>query len=336
MNKMDKNKVKENIPNISNTNLNFQKINSMMNQNLVGLVDYLTASVYFSHYNDKRKETEKNLKKFFKSKIFTKKPFIMKNDTKLNNKNDKKKQNKQLNIIINIQNNQINFKKNKFTSPYILHSKKSHFMKNMVDFSKHIHSKEKKENDIQKKYPKLEAKSLSSYDLNDISCNTILLTPKASQLNSSINSNRFDRFTSTKDFNKKNTKSIYDLNFDNLSKFQFNNNFLMSAKNRIQNSNSYLSLENNKESNLIQWKKRLKLKMGNIYDKNFEDYSKTGMSSNISFYTNKNSNRNDNYKNLTNKTSKIFKTLRPNCYYNNLHLLKLAKTFKKYSYQNLE
>ena len=336
MNKMDKNKIKTSIPNNSNTNINFQKINSIMNQNLVGLVDYLTASVYFSHYNDKKEETEKNLKNFFKSKIFAKKPFIMKNDSKMNNKNEKKKQNKQLNIIINIKNNQISFKKNKFTSPYVLHSKKSHFMKNMVVFSKHIHSEAKKENDIKNKYPKLESKSLSSYDLNDYSGNTILLTPRASRLNSCLNSNRFDRFTSTKDFNKKNTKSLYDLNFDNLSKFQFSSNFLMSGKNRIKNSKSLLSLENNKENNLIQWRKRLKLKVRNLYDKNLEDYSKTGMNSNISFENNKFSKRNNNYQNIMNKTSKIFRTLRPNCYYNNLHLLKLAKTFKKNSYQNLE
>ena len=110
----------------------------------------------------------------------------------------------------------------------------------------------------------------------------------------------------------------------------------MSGKNRIKNSKSLLSLENNKENNLIQWRKRLKLKVRNLYDKNLEDYSKTGMNSNISFETNKFSKRNNNYQNIMNKTSKIFRTLRPNCYYNNLHLLKLAKTFKKNSYQNLE
>lgn len=336
MNKMDKNKIKTNIKNLSNTNINFHKINSIMNKNLVGLVDYLTASVYFSHYNDKKKQTEKNLENFFKSNIFSKRPFIFKNNSKLNNKNDQKKQNKQLNIIMDIKNNQINFKKTKFTSPYILHSKKSHFMKNMVVFSKHIHSEAKKEDDIKKKYPKLESKSLSSYDLKNLSGNTIILTPRTSRVNSSLISNRFDRFTSTRDFNNKNIKSTHDTNLDNVSSFIFTNKFLMSGNNKFKNSDSYLSLESNKESEIIQWKKRLKLKVRNLYDKNLEDYTKTSKNSNISFDTKIINNRNNNYQSLTNRTSKMFRTLKPNCYYNNLHLLKLAKTFKKNSYQNLE
>ena len=52
-------------------------------------------------------------------------------------------------------NNKINFKKNKFISPFVLHSKKSHFLKNMVVFSKNIHSEERKEENIKKKISKI-------------------------------------------------------------------------------------------------------------------------------------------------------------------------------------
>ena len=101
------NKVKQKNYNLSNANSNFQKINYIMNQRLDGLLDYLTASFYFYQYNIKNDNDEKNLKKFFKSKIFEKKPFIMKDETKLNNKK-KERQNKKLNIIINIKDDKIN------------------------------------------------------------------------------------------------------------------------------------------------------------------------------------------------------------------------------------
>ena len=155
MNEENKNQINKTISNPKSAKINFHKINSIMNQRLDGVLDYLAASVYFSRYNDRQIQKQKNLENFFKSTIFDKKPFIVKNEHKLSNTNTiSKKQNKQLNIIVNFRNNQLNIKKNKFTSPYILHSKKTHFLKNMIDFSKNFHSEEKKENDIKKTYPK--------------------------------------------------------------------------------------------------------------------------------------------------------------------------------------
>ena len=117
MNEEIKNQIKKNF-----SNINFHKINSLMNKRLVGVLDYLTASVYFERYNDKQNWNKKNLEKFFKSSIFSKKPFLTKNSYKLNNKkNNLKKQNKQLNIIVDFRNNQLKIQKNKFTSPFILH-----------------------------------------------------------------------------------------------------------------------------------------------------------------------------------------------------------------------
>ena len=146
MNEENKNQINKTISNLKSTKINFHKINSIMNQRLVGTLDYLAASVYFSRYNDRQIEKQQNLEKFFKSTIFEEKPFLMKNEHKLKNTNAiLKKENKQLNIIVNFRNNQLNIKKNKFTSPYILHSKKTHFLKNMIDFSKNFHSEEKKE-----------------------------------------------------------------------------------------------------------------------------------------------------------------------------------------------
>ena len=98
MKKGNPNLIKKRVSNLSSTDINFHKINTIMNQRLVGLLDYLTASVYFSKYNIKKVKNEKNLKQFFKSKIFAKKPFTINNNSKLKLSN-KNQQNKQLNSI---------------------------------------------------------------------------------------------------------------------------------------------------------------------------------------------------------------------------------------------
>jgi hypothetical protein len=294
-----------------------------MNQRLVGLLDYLTASVYFSKYNIKKVKNEKNLEQFFKSKIFVKKPFKIGNNYKLNFSN-KNQQNKQLNIIVNFKNNKINFKKNKFTSPFILHSKKSHFLKNMVVFSKNIHSEERKEENIKKKYPKLKSISLNSSDFQNFTKNQIFLTPRISSYDSGVTVERNDKYTTTRDLNR-NHKSLYDINFSNLYPFLLNDKGLKS-------SSTKLSLDYNKENEVVQWKKRLKLKLRNLYDRNAVESTKGEMSS---YYKS-----NYNYKNssneVKNKSLRSLKTMRPNCYYNNLHLLKLSKIFKRNSSQNLD
>jgi len=324
--KKDKpNQFKKSVSNLANTDINFHKINTIMNQRLVGLLDYLTASVYFSRYNIKKVKNEKNLKQFFKSKIFAKKPFTINNNSKLKLSN-KNQQNKQLNIIINFKNNKINFKKNKFTSPFVLHSKKSHFLKNMVVFSKNIHSEERKEENIKKKYPKLKSISLNSSDFQNFSKNQIFLTPRISRYDSGVTVERNDKFTSTRDF-MRNYKSLNDINFSNLSPLLLNDKGLKSSR-------TWLSLDNNnnKENEMIQWKKRLKLKLRNLYDRNAIESYKGEMSSIYKSNYNYRNNSNE----TKNKSLRSIKTLRPNCYYNNLHLLKLSKIFKKNSYQNLD
>ena len=324
MKKDKQNQLKKSVSNLANTDINFHKINTIMNQRLVGLLDYLTASVYFSRYNIKKVKNEKNLKQFFKSKIFAKKPFTINNNSKLKLSN-KNQQNKQLNIIINFKNNKINFKKNKFTSPFVLHSKKSHFLKNMVVFSKNIHSEERKEENIKKRYPKLKSISLNSSDFQNFSKNQIFLTPRISRYDSGVTVERNDKFTSTRDF-MRNYKNLNDINFSNLSPFLLNDKGLKSSR-------TWLSLDNNnKENEMIQWKKRLKLKLRNLYDRNAIESYKGEMSSNYKSNYNYRNNSNE----TKNKSLRSLKTLKPNCYYNNLHLLKLSKIFKKNSYQNLD
>ena len=318
------NQFKKSVSNLANTDINFHKINTIMNQRLVGLLDYLTASVYFSRYNIKKVKNEKNLKQFFKSKIFAKKPFTINNNSKLKLSN-KNQQNKQLNIIINFKNNKINFKKNKFTSPFVLHSKKSHFLKNMVVFSKNIHSEERKEENIKKRYPKLKSISLNSSDFQNFSKNQIFLTPRISRYDSGVTVERNDKFTSTRDF-MRNYKRLNDINFSNLSPFLLNDKGLKSSR-------TWLSLDNNNKKNeIIQWKKRLKLKLRNLYDRNAVESYKGEMSSNYKSNYNYRNNSNE----AKNKSLRSIKTLKPNCYYNNLHLLKLSKIFKKNSFQNLD
>ena len=322
MKKYSTNQIKKSISNLSSSDINFHKINGIMNKRLVGLLDYLTASVYFSRYNIKRVKNAETLERFFKSKVFAKKPFILKNDPKLNLSN-KKNKNKQLNIIINFKNNKLNFKKSRFTSPFELHSKKSHFLKKMVDFSKHIHSEEKKEENIKKRYPKLESISLNSSDLHNFSDNQIFITPRISRYNSGITVERNEKYTSTRELNR-NIKSLYDFNINNFSYFRFNDKGMLDSKTR-------LSLDNNKEKEIIQFQKRLKLKIRNLYNRNSDECSKGRMISNY--------NSNSNYHNnngVKSKTLRKVKALKPNCYYNNLHLLKLTKMFKKNSYQNLD
>ena len=62
--KNDNKYIKKSISNLTSREINFQKINSIMNQNLVGLFDYLKASVYFSAYNIKNEKKRKKRKKF--------------------------------------------------------------------------------------------------------------------------------------------------------------------------------------------------------------------------------------------------------------------------------
>ena len=309
MNEENKNQINKTISNPKSAKINFHKINSIMNQRLDGVLDYLAASVYFSRYNDRQIQKQKNLENFFKSTIFDKKPFIVKNEHKLSNTNTiSKKQNKQLNIIVNFRNNQLNIKKNKFTSPYILHSKKTHFLKNMIDFSKNFHSEEKKENDIKKTYPKLITKSLNFRDFSEISS---LSVPNIKKYEPNI-------FYKKNDLNNKKNNKIQEMNSNKYSNIKNNEIIKLSGVNRIKTSKSFLSLDDGKEKEKLYSKKRLFKK------KLLNESSNTKLNYNLSW---------NNYTSI--KYPRKIKLFKANCYYNNLHLLKFEKIFKKNSYQKV-
>ena len=309
MNEENKNQINKTISNPKSAKINFHKINSIMNQRLDGVLDYLAASVYFSRYNDRQIQKQKNLENFFKSTIFDKKPFIVKNEHKLSNTNTiSKKQNKQLNIIVNFRNNQLNIKKNKFTSPYILHSKKTHFLKNMIDFSKNFHSEEKKENDIKKTYPKLITKSLNFRDFSEIPS---LSVPNIKKYEPNI-------FYKKNDLNNKKNNKIQEMSSNKYSNIKNNEIIKLSGVNRIKTSKSFLSLDDGKEKEKLYSKKRLFKK------KLLNESSNTKLNYNLSW---------NNYTSI--KYPRKIKLFKANCYYNNLHLLKLGKILKKNSYQNI-
>ena len=309
MNEENKNQINKTISNPKSAKINFHKINSIMNQRLDGVLDYLAASVYFSRYNDRQIQKQKNLENFFKSTIFDKKPFIVKNEHKLSNTNTiSKKQNKQLNIIVNFRNNQLNIKKNKFTSPYILHSKKTHFLKNMIDFSKNFHSEEKKENDIKKTYPKLITKSLNFRDFSEIPS---LSVPNIKKYEPNI-------FYKKNDLNNKKNNKIQEMSSNKYSNIKNNGIIKLSGVNRIKTSKSFLSLDDGKEKEKLYSKKRLFKK------KLLNESSNTKLNYNLSW---------NNYTSI--KYPRKIKLFKANCYYNNLHLLKFEKIFKKNSYQKI-
>ena len=309
MNEENKNQINKTISNPKSAKINFHKINSIMNQRLDGVLDYLAASVYFSRYNDRQIQKQKNLENFFKSTIFGKKPFIVKNEHKLSNTNTiSKKQNKQLNIIVNFRNNQLNIKKNKFTSPYILHSKKTHFLKNMIDFSKNFHSEEKKEIDIKKTYPKLITKSLNFRDFSEIPS---LSVPNIKKYEPNI-------FYKKNDLNNKKNNKIQEMSSNKYSNIKNNEIIKLSGVNRIKTSKSFLSLDDGKEKEKLYSKKRLFKK------KLLNESSNTKLNYNLSW---------NNYTSI--KYPRKIKLFKANCYYNNLHLLKFEKIFKKNSYQKI-
>ena len=325
MNIENKKFVKKNHSTLTSRDVNFHKINNIMNKRLVGLVDYLTASVYFSRYNDKKAKSQENLEKFFKSKVFVKKPFIISNTAK-SNILDKIKKNKQLKILVKFNNNKINFLRNKFTSAYTLQSKKTHFLKNMVAFSQYIHSEEKKKNNIKEKYPKLRSLSLNSDDFNNFAENQVFYSPKIDKYNIGITVDGNNKFTSTTKLNKK-YKNLFNMNINSFNPIKSNDKY------QLKPSKTLMSFDNKKEKEKTQWKKRLKLNVDNYYDKTVDKYYKNCKKSDNNTNTNINI-KIYNYKIVKNQASNTSKIQKPNCYYNNLHLLRLSKIFTRNSYQN--
>lgn len=275
-------KFKKRNSNLNFIDSNFIKVNSIMNQRLIGLVDYLKASIYFSYYKDKKGNNDsKNLEQFFKNKIFNTNPFhIQSLKHSLNsNLSENKRRNGPLNITVNIRDSKLIFQKNKYSTPYDLHSKKNNFLKSMVDFSKHIHSEIKMEKDLKQKYPRIESFPIHQNGKNEKK--VFPLTPKGSRKKLLIKT--ADGFTST--YDDKNNPFKRDKIF----------------KKRIINSKIFLS------DNKIMDKNNKNILYGNI--------KKEQIRKNM----------------LKNKTEKLF---RANCYYNNLHLQKLAKNLLKYTYLN--
>ena len=245
------NKIKINNDKLNNIDSNFLKLNSIMNQRLIGLVDYLKASIYFSHYNEKNtKKNKRNLEQFFKNKIFKKNPFSsssIKNSFISNSEN--KINNSPLNIVVNFKNNKMIFPKNKYSTPYDLHSKKHNFFKNMVVFSKYIHNGAKIENDFRKKYPKIESFPINNNYLNYK--NNLPLTPKIARQKLSI---KTDGFTST-----------YD------DKNSFFKNSKKQIKKRLKNIKTFLSFDNRNEKNENS---------NNIFNKSSNLFNNTGIKRN--------------------------------------------------------
>ena len=245
------NKIKINNDKLNNIDSNFLKLNSIMNQRLIGLVDYLKASIYFSHYNEKNtKKNKRNLEQFFKNKIFKKNPFSsssIKNSFISNSEN--KNNNSPLNIVVNFKNNKMIFQKNKYSTPYDLHSKKHNFFKNMVVFSKYIHNGAKIENDFRKKYPKIESFPINNNYINYKK--NLPLTPKIPRAKLSI---KIDGFTST-----------YD------DKSSFFKNSKKQIKKRLKNIKTFLSFDNRNEKNENS---------NNIFNKSSNLFNNTGIKRN--------------------------------------------------------
>ena len=123
---------------------NFIKINSLMNQRLNGLVNFLKTSTYLSYYNDIKKKKFQNLSKFFKSNILEKK--IICNYKTLHNKITPNL------ILFDTKHDSFSILKKKHLSPYYLHIRKNHLLKSMVELSKETHSQANMEAKLKRKY----------------------------------------------------------------------------------------------------------------------------------------------------------------------------------------
>lgn len=249
---MLKEKINKKNVNLFNIDSNFHKVNSIMNQRLIGLLDYLKASVYFSHYNDKNNNKNgRNLEKFFKNKIFKTNPLSVPSLKHSLNSNLSEKKNKKryLDIAVNFKNHKLILQKNKYSTPYDLHLKKNNFLNNMVVFSKHIHSESKMEKDLKEKYPKVESLSLSKNIGKNFS-----LTPQVSRIKKLAI--KTDGFTSTYDdkLNKNIKKRMPNnktyLSFDNYGNIQKLKNNLRKKKMFLYNNNNYKT--NNKNINKLK------------------------------------------------------------------------------------
>ena len=282
--------------NITNRESNFQKVNTIMNQRLVGLLNYLKVSAYFSHYNDNNNEKNKNLKNFLKNKIFKTKNPISKFPFKLNkysNLSLEKKKNIPLNYMIQFRNGDITIHANKYTTPYDLHSKKNNFLKNIISFSKDIHSESRVEKDLNEKYPLIE--SFSFRESNNINKKFCPKTPKISKRKIFIKTN------------------ISPIEQKKISLYNYNRK---SNMNKITNIKNYFSIHNCKNNKDAQDLKYDCLKRNLSNDETFFN----------SFYQ----------KFSKKDIKKCAKYFRANCYYNKFFLQKISKKLEKNTYLDLD
>jgi len=282
--------------NIENNESHSQKANKIMNQRLIGLINYLKVSAFFSQYNDNNNEKNKNLENFFKNKIFKKRnpnSIFSINRNKYSNLSEEKKKNMPLDYVIKFRKGEITIQTNKFSSPYDLHSKKNNFLKNIVKFSKDMHSESRVEKDLKENYPLIESFSFRKNKNNNKKFNP--KTPK---------------FSKRKIFNKTNFSPIKK---KNISLYNNNNKSNMS---KITNIKNYFSINNRKNNKEVQ-----NLKNG---------YFKRNLSNDEIFF---NSFFQRFYKKGLNKKVKYF---RANCYYNKLYLKKISKKLVKNTYLDLD
>ena len=117
--------------------------------------------------------------------------------------------------------------------------------------------------------------------------------------------------------NNKKSNDFKEINSDNFSSVKNNKKIILKGMNRIKTAKTFLSLDIGKDKELLFLKKRL-------FKKKLNESSNTKLNYNLSW---------NNFTNI--KSVRKIKLFKANCYYNNLHLLKFEKIFKKNSYQNI-
>ena len=136
----------------------------------------------------------------------------------------------------------------------------------MISFSQHFHSNEKKAEDIKERYPQLKSSfSLNLDSFHNFQENKNFLTPRISRINSGISTKDKKIFSANKKLNR-NYKSLNDIDFHSFS-------MIKSKDKRIKSSKTILSLKNNnkKTNEIIQPKKRLKIKKKNHQERNSDE-----------------------------------------------------------------
>ena len=252
--------------NIKYRESHFQKVNTIMNQRLVGLLNYIKVSAYFSHYDDNKNEENKNLEKFFRKKIFKEKNSISNTSFKHNkysNLSEEKKKKMPLDYMLRFKNGEITIQANKYITPYELHSKKNNFLKNIVNFSKDMHSESRVEKDLKEKYPLIE--SFSFRESKNINKNFCLKTPKIPKRKIFIKTN------------------ISPIEPKNISLYNYNNKPNI---NKIINIKNYFSINNSSKNKDLKYDciKRNFSNDETFFNSAYQRFSKKGLKKCTKFF----------------------------------------------------